>query len=314
MPDSSLLPDGGPDSLDGWDLEGLLSGENVWLPEGLRPVAATLASLRAAPVRAELAGESAAKAAFRQIMLSGGSAPAWPSGGFRDARALIPPTRTADGEPRTPVRPRHSHRKPPRRGRWQPKALAVGAAAAVVIVGVAVAGVFSGAEGHPAQAGPGNASTSAQARHTGLSGLDGSATKDPAASRTATQSASGGQSSGSGAESGRGALCRQYWAFFSYPESPASWAGEQGRLRQLSDLAGGAGNVPEYCGAYQLGVVPSAPGSGPGDDKGSGPPAHGNPKGDSEPKPHGKGNGNSGNGNGNGNGKGGSKPGKGNQQ
>ena len=45
----SLPPNGGPDPYDGRDLEGLLSGENVRLPDGMRPVAGTLAALRAAP-------------------------------------------------------------------------------------------------------------------------------------------------------------------------------------------------------------------------------------------------------------------------
>jgi hypothetical protein len=72
----SLPPDGGPEPFDGWDLEGLLSGENVWLPSGMRPVAGALDSLRSAPMRAELSGEAAARAAFREIMVSARSEPA----------------------------------------------------------------------------------------------------------------------------------------------------------------------------------------------------------------------------------------------
>ena len=68
MPDSQP-PYGGPGPYDGWDLDGLLSGENVLVPEGLRPVARTLDALRVAPMRAELAAEEAARTAFRQIML-----------------------------------------------------------------------------------------------------------------------------------------------------------------------------------------------------------------------------------------------------
>ena len=54
----SLPPNGGPDPFDGWDLEGLLSGERVRLPDGMRPVAGTLDSLRSAPMRAELSDEA----------------------------------------------------------------------------------------------------------------------------------------------------------------------------------------------------------------------------------------------------------------
>ena len=54
---------GGPDPYDGWGLEDLLSGKSVQLPEGMRRVAATLTDLRAAPPRAELAGEARARAA-----------------------------------------------------------------------------------------------------------------------------------------------------------------------------------------------------------------------------------------------------------
>ena len=69
----SLPPNGGPDPYDGWDLEGMLSGANVWIPDGMRPVAGTLSALRAAPTRAELAGEASARAAFRQVMRANGT-------------------------------------------------------------------------------------------------------------------------------------------------------------------------------------------------------------------------------------------------
>ena len=72
----SLPPNGGLDPFDGPDLEGLLSGENVRLPDGMRPVARTLAALRTVPTRAELSGEEAARAAFREFMLPGRNEPA----------------------------------------------------------------------------------------------------------------------------------------------------------------------------------------------------------------------------------------------
>ncbi len=48
------------------DLDAVLSGETAGVPEPLLPVAGALAALRAAPARAELAGEAAALAAFRE--------------------------------------------------------------------------------------------------------------------------------------------------------------------------------------------------------------------------------------------------------
>ena len=324
----SLPPTGGSDSYDGWDLEGLLSGENVWLPEGMRPVAGTLASLRAAPMRAELVGEAAARAAFRQIMQSGRSGPAWTSGGADDARTLILPARTAAGGPRVATGPRHSHRRPRRRRRWQPKALLGGAvgAAIVIIGGIALAGAFPGVGGHPAQSGD-SPGTSATARSGGAvpssGGLEGSAKKEAPAVLAPTASASGGQpsSSGSGAESERSALCRQYWAFFAHPESHADWVAEQRALHKLSELAGSPWNVPRYCGDYdQWGFTPQGAVPDPGDDQGGpGTPSPSDQPGKSKSQSHAdNGNGNSGNGNGKGgngnggNGKGGN--GKGNGQ
>jgi hypothetical protein len=90
----SLPPHGGPDPYDGWDLEGMLSGTNVWLPHGMRPVARTLSSLRAAPTRAELSGEASARAAFRQVMQANRTGPGGPGRGAGDGHTLI--LRTAD--------------------------------------------------------------------------------------------------------------------------------------------------------------------------------------------------------------------------
>jgi hypothetical protein len=328
MPDS-LPPTGGPDSYGGWDLEGLLSGENVWLPERMRPVAGTLASLRAAPMRAELADEAAARAAFRQIMLSSGSGPAWASGGADNARTLIQPAPTADDGPRVVRGPRHSHRRPPRRRLWQPKALAGAVGAAVVIIGgITLGGVFSGS-GNPVQLGHGSGtSTTAKSRGggTGSNGLDGSAKNAPLSRPTPTSSASAGQpsSSESGADSERSALCRQYWAFFAHPESSAKWAAEQGTLQQLSEMAGSPWNVPRYCGDYyQWGLAPPVPVPESGDSQGgSGPQTPGDQQDKSKPLPpagdgNGNGNesggsGNSGNGNGGSGGNGNSSSGNGN--
>jgi hypothetical protein len=264
MPDS-LPPNGGPSPKDGWDLEGLLSGENVWVPEGMRPVAVTLAVLRSAPVRAELAGEATARAMFRQIRVARESTPGRSGGETGDARTLVLQTPAADGGPHLVPPPRHSHRRPPRRGRWQSKALVSAAAAAVVIAGTALAGTFSGAGGPPGQPGGGPGVTSATSQPAGTgpvaNGLEGSATKEAAPSVSDNQHSS----SGLGTDLGPGALCRQYWAFFSHPESSASVKAENDNLQQLSELAGGLWNVNRYCTAYApLSAGPPVPGSNPG--------------------------------------------------
>jgi hypothetical protein len=248
----SLPPDGGPDPFDGWDLEGLLSGENVWLPGGMRPVAGALDSLRSAPMRAELSGEAAARAVFREIMLAGGRGPVLPRAGADESRTLILPARSADTGPRVVTRPRHAHRRPPRRGRWRSRALigAAGAAAAVVVVGgLALAGAFSGAGGHPGPLARGSSASSAapQTSSAGSNGLDGSATNEPTAQPTTSHSAGGQPSSGSGAASGPSELCRQYLEFIARPESRSDVAAESGTFQQLSNLAGGAWHVLGYC-------------------------------------------------------------------
>ena len=261
MPDSQT-PDGGPDPYDGWDQEGLLSGESVWLPDGMRPVAATLSALRGAPMRAELADEASARVAFRKIMLAGQSGPGWP-GGAGDGHTLILPARAADGGSPGVTRRPHSHRRPPRRGRWQSKALAgaAGAAAVVVVGGVAVAGVFSSGGGHPGQLGHSAGATSAttSASHPVPNGLDGSATKEPTAHPTPSHSA--GQQSADGPDAA--ALCRQYLAFLTHPESSSDWTNEAGTIHQLSELAGGSRHIVGYCIDLQQpwAMTPKGPGS-----------------------------------------------------
>jgi hypothetical protein len=254
----SLPPNGGPDPFDGWDLEGLLSGENVRLPDGMRPVARTLDALRSAPMRAELSDEAAARAAFRAIMLPGASQPARPAGGADEARTLILPARAAD--PRPPAvprpRPRHAHRRPPRQGRWRSRALVgvAGAAAAVVIVGgVALAGVFSGGNGRPGLLGSSSGATSAapQTGNPGSNGVEGTASKEPTASPAPSRSAGQQSSSGANAAPGPSELCRQFLESFAHPGSRSDWAAERGDLQQLSSLAGGAGHILGYCTQLQ---------------------------------------------------------------
>lgn len=314
----SLPPkNGGPSPYDGWDLKGLLSDENVWVSEGMRPVAGTLAALRSAPMRAELAGEATARAMFLQVMQAREDGPTLSGGQTGDAPTLLLQTPVADGGPHREPRPRHSHRRPPRRGRWRSKALVAAAAAAVVIVGVALAGTFSGAGGQQGQLGYSPDVTSATTQPAGTgpgsNGLvEGSATKE--ATLHPAPGASGGRqsSSGSGTASGPGALCRQYWAFISGSGSSANSKAEKDNLQQLSELAGGLWNVNRYCTSHAQGPAgPPAPGPNPGGpdfqvsgggqgSQGNNPPAQHDGGGTGNGGNGGNGTGNGGNGNGHG--------------
>lgn len=240
----SLPPHGGPDPWDGRDLEGVLSGEPVWLPEGMRPVASTLAALRSSPLPAELAGEAAARATFRQLMNAGGARQAPRAAGPADSPTVILPARTADAGPRGVTRPRHAHRRPPRRGGFRPVTLigAGGAAAIVIAGGIALAGGFSGG-GQPGQSGHRAASAAPRTSHPGLSGVEGSGTKAATASPTPSSSGSKQSSSPSAANPGPAELCRQYLDSIAQPGSRPDSAGFQ----QLSSLAGGPWHVTGYC-------------------------------------------------------------------
>jgi uncharacterized membrane protein YgcG len=158
----------------------------------------------------------------------------------------------------------HSHRRPPRRGRWQSKALAgaAGAAAVVVVVvgGVALAGVFPSAGGHPGQPGRSAGATSAttSASHPVSNGLDGSATKEPTARPTPSKSP--GQQSADGPDAA--VLCRQYLAFLMHPESSSDWANEGGTIHQLTELAGGSRHIVGYCIGLQQPWAMTPKGSG----------------------------------------------------
>jgi hypothetical protein len=250
----SLPPNGGPGPFDGRDLEGLLSGENVRLPDGMRPVARTLASLRSAPMPAELSDEARARAAFREITLGGRTGSA-PPGAAGDAPTLILPARAA-ADPGPHVvprsRPRHAHRRPPRRGRWGTRALvgaASGAAAVVIVGGIALAGVFSGGNGHPGVLGSSSGATSAAPRATspGSNGVEGTASKAPTPTPTPSHAAGQQSSGGASASPGPTELCRQYLDSIGHQGSRSDPAAARDDLQRLSDLAGGQWHILGYC-------------------------------------------------------------------
>ena len=188
MPDR-LPPSWGHEPEDGRDLDALLSGqaplsvEEILTDEALlagqlagvsdsqRPVAGAMFALRSAPAESELAGEAAARAAFRALSRHRATAHSGAAG----------PGGLAQG-PRPPARHRH-RRRAGGRGGWQVMAL-VGSAAALVAVGAAaVTGAFSGSAGPRGQSANPSAvqlSTQAGASPDGTHPLVlGTATREP---------------------------------------------------------------------------------------------------------------------------------------
>ena len=111
--------------------EALLSGQLAGLSERQRPVAGAMFALRAAPAGSELAGEAAARAAFRALVVPAVRLPAsavpagilpagaaWSlgdSGGAELQHTLVLPVPAAGQGPRPPARHRHTaaRRGPP---------------------------------------------------------------------------------------------------------------------------------------------------------------------------------------------------------
>jgi hypothetical protein len=275
---------GGSGPYDGRDLDGLLSGGNVIVPEGLRQVARTLDALRVAPMRAELAGEAAARAAFRQLMVSSES-------------TLVLPAQASGAQPRPAAHPgRHRHRRPSQRGRWQAKVL-VAAAAAVVLGGAAaLASTLSSSGGHPGQAGqsPNAVGGSSKASVPG-SRVEGTGKREPTAKPTPTAASQSGTST----TPAPAALCSQYFAFAGHPGSASNSGTKNELYRQLSVLAHGQRNVNDYCTRLlnPWAATPHEPDNFPGMPGPGSPPFNGSQGGNS-PTGHG-GIGNSGTGSGN---------------
>jgi hypothetical protein len=182
-------PPWGPASYDERDLDALLSGEAAGIPDALRPVADTLAALRSAPQCTELAGEAAARAAFRAFTVAGESGPGWTPGSAGtagsdgtagscgsaisagaagpavDGHLPVLSVVNGNGGPHALARRRHATT-----GLWRAVAMVGTAAAAVIIVGaVAIAGIFSSPAGHKGPATRSNSSRTGSAAGSSLS-------------------------------------------------------------------------------------------------------------------------------------------------
>jgi hypothetical protein len=293
MPDNLLPPSWGPAPFDERDLDAVLSGEMTDIPVALRPVADTLAALRAAGAPAEFSGEAAIMAEFRGLAESHGlgeaARPADP------AATLQLPAAPAD-------RPRSGRRAARQRGKRRAaprvslRAGALTGLAAAAVIAVAV--VFTGLPGpiqrlvdrahqstvSPSHPGGGDsASPGLQAK-----GATAEPTPTPAHSRHGAASPS--------SEPSR--LCREYYGY-STPPGSADRRAESSLIKQLSKLAGGSHRIPGYCSPYVGDLSPNGgQGNGghhPGTHPGNG--GQGNQAQASEPAQPGQG-GNQGSGNG----------------
>jgi hypothetical protein len=233
MPDSQT-PISGPAPYEERDLDNLLSGNAGYIPDALRPVARTLAALRAAPTHAELAGEAAARAEFRRYRPAG-SRPVWTA----PAAGNVHPLASSLRLPRSRRPPRH--RRPSRGVNWRVVGTLGAAAAAVLVVVAALGGAFSGSagKGQLASSSSSPRGTGGSTSGSGLQGVEGRASNAPTA--RPTPHASGGQSA-TGPDVPT--LCREYFASLAHP---ADWAEQNALVSELSEPAGGRWSVEGYC-------------------------------------------------------------------
>jgi hypothetical protein len=265
----------GPLPYDERDLEAILSGKTDGIAIGLLPVARSLAPLLAAPAQAELAGEDAARAAYRAFLVSGhgkhAAPPAQPLASGALASGPLAAGQLAAGT-------RHRHRGRRRLGSGSGLRLApgtkpglasgprlgkglLGAAAAVVVVAGVAAALVSGALSGPG-ASPGNPTAVAASRLTNGGGgvssqrVEGGGATTPSPGFTATDSAGasawpdGTPTAMGGGAASASAICRAYFAFSTPHASKSARAAHRRQFLELSGLAGGPGKILGYCQPY----------------------------------------------------------------
>ncbi len=170
MPDSQVPPIWGP-AYDERDLDALLSGETGSVPVALKPVQSTLAALRGAATRRELADEAVARAAFRAFVPVSPTTGPLPWAAEAEPAAVtshtlvLPPA----GRRQQPAA-RHRHRRRTAGSARRPGIAVTGAAAAaLIVVATVVTGALTGSIGELTSFGRQPASASAPARGTGQS-------------------------------------------------------------------------------------------------------------------------------------------------
>ena len=272
MPDSPLPPWWGPAPFDERDLDAVLSGETTDIPVALRPVADALAALQAAPMPAELRGETMIMAEFRALSEFRAA------GLGKDGRAGdTAPTLVLSVPREGPARrraPRHrARRRAAPASPWHTGTLLGAAATVVVLAAVVLAGYVPGPIQRLTHLGNPSASSQSAQRHAGGNSsspkVEGSASQQPPPQPTASGPATPQQSEGS-------RLCHAVYDVVKDLGPPADWKREMSSLssplRRLSKLAGGSRQVPGYCAQYlgdlfPQGTLPHIPGM---DDQGTG--------------------------------------------
>jgi hypothetical protein len=262
MPDSLLPPSWGPAPFDERDLDAVLSAATADIPVALRPVADTLAALRAAAAPAELSGQAAIMAEFRALGLGEAAHAA--------DQAMTPqlPVLPAD-RPR-----RHTARHRGRRGRRRAAsrvslragALMGAAAAAVIVAAVAFTGNLPGPShrlphfAHPAS----NASPGLQVQSAATEPAHARPSRHASPSPSSASPSSPSPSSPS-PSSDQGSLCREYYGYFKY-QGASDGRADSPLQQELSKLAGGFDQVLRYCRPYVGDLLPNGfPGTGPHD-------------------------------------------------
>jgi hypothetical protein len=270
MPDS-LPPNWGPAPYDERDLDAVLSGATADIPVTLRPVADTLAALRAAAAPAELSGQATIMAEFRALGLGEAA---------RAADPAMTPQLPADRPRRRTARHRgrRGRRRAASRVSLRARALMGAAAAAAIVVAVAFTGNLPGPIQHlPHFAHPAsNASPGLQVQSAATESARPKPSHHATASPVPVSSSSPSPSSPS-PSSDRGRLCRALSGDSNH-QGAADWRAEVSLLQELSKLAGGSDHVSGYCSPYVGDLFPHGfPGtSGYNRGTSAGDGAHGN--------------------------------------
>jgi hypothetical protein len=269
MPDSPLPPFWDPAPFEERDLDAVLSGETADIPDALRPVADTLAALRAAGAPAEFSGEATIMAEFRALAESrarGLGEAARPAG---PAATLQLPALPRE-RPRRHAAGRHGRRRravaPVTR---RTGALMGVAAAAVIVIAVAFAGNLVGPiksitnQEHVSSAPP------------SPPGLQGTGATEPRTdSPHARRSASPSPTPSSSSSESRG-ICRAFYKDFMDLRAPAGWKAEFPQPKELSRQAGGSDRALGYCDPSRWPYPGMPPGNDGQDNHGYQPPGGG---------------------------------------
>jgi hypothetical protein len=253
MPDSQVPPIWGP-AYDERDLDALLSGETRSTPVALQPVEGTLAALRGAATRRELADEAVARAAFRAFVPVSPTTGPLPWAAEAEPAAVTSHTLVLPpADHRQQPAARHRHRRRTAKSARKPSIAVTGAAAALIVAATAVTGALTGSIGELTSFGRQPASASASARATGQSpDSQGVLVTGAARDRIPTPKPTVSAPPAPRPTPDPGSLCREYAAAFDHPgqESRAAWITLN---RQLSTLAGGPAKIVGYC-LHILGV------------------------------------------------------------